>query len=858
MPEERVWSNFATWDRRSLPTAGVVKPYGVGADTLLHLSGLQIGHGGRLEWRGNRLRIAKPEDGAPAAWCWRGGELVMRAGTALYSLPCQWEAAVALKGEYGYDLEGWEWRLVGELAYSPVLYDLGDLVFLVHGAHGTARYEGEAVVTIGLPPPEIGLRSSGLDPGDLARGTYSYYYTLLSYNREFESMPSPVLDVRVEEEGQRINLAGFPNTSAGADLFGFANVGGTFYSTRNTVRGSLFTAPADAYAVSITVWLELGGASNHFVKCALYRHSDLALVAGTEEKELTPGNQWHTFLFPQPVGISEATEYVLCAWSDEGVTTCGVRADGGVAQQGHTQSLVYGAWPEPLVPVHSTNKVSIYCNYELPTAMFKRLYRAQTSDTSPGARGAHFALVTELPPVQTVYTDNRPVYALQPVPGLDHALPPRGGIYCWHKDRAFCAAPAEESRSYGSQPLDIGESSVGGLNQTIEDTIAGSVLTPQLPGFAQAVNARLTLSDDHTVKAAVYRQEDLVLLAETEERTLGAADSGWCKFEFRDPLRLTAETSYVVVLWANATAGTCTVAYAVGAANQGYGDSLGYGAWPDPLDADLSTNRCSIYLNGLVTQTDAAKLGNVLYWSELAEPYYWPGQNYVRVGADDPITALASWRDQLYIFKAAQIWVLSGYDRDTWVLEKLADCEGVLADYGESQAQVAVGAEGVVWCSRQGVYAYDGTEIVQVLPKGEQRGEPYGWMGSMVAYADHTFYIRVWVPADLTWHLLRWRVDAGTWQDAYFAAAASAYPRLLGESAGPYQTCLLAYMPWVAGGENEITVLDLVQEVGGADAEGEACSDLYAPVAITLPPLIAPPGYDLIPLEVWVDGTWNS
>ncbi|GAF70221.1 unnamed protein product, partial [marine sediment metagenome] len=69
---------------------------------------------------------------------------------------------------------------------------------------------------------------------------------------------------------------------------------------------------------------------------------------------------------------------------------------------------------------------------------------------------------------------------------------------------------------------------------------------------------------------------------------------------------------------------------------------------------------------------DTTNLRNVVFFSELNEPYYWPSVNYFRVGDETDIKALVPWRNFLLIFKENSVWALFGYTADEMQLEQIS------------------------------------------------------------------------------------------------------------------------------------------------------------------------------------------
>ena len=142
---------------------------------------------------------------------------------------------------------------------------------------------------------------------------------------------------------------------------------------QNIINGSVFTCPDAGEAQSITAYVQVVGAGNRDIKCAIYRHDTLALVpnGGTDVWNTnTWGPGWHTFNFSAPKPILAAMDYILVMWSAPQPTYSGLYWDPGngpdPGQQGHRDDRVFGAWPDPIViDSHNTRKYCIYATYNL-------------------------------------------------------------------------------------------------------------------------------------------------------------------------------------------------------------------------------------------------------------------------------------------------------------------------------------------------------------------------------------------------------------------------------------------------------------------------------------------------------------
>ncbi len=248
-------------------------------------------------------------------------------------------------------------------------------------------------------------------------------------------------------------------------------------------------------------------------------------------------------------------------------------------------------------------------------------------------------------------------------------------------------------------------------------------------------------------------------------------------------------------------------------------------------------------------ETDTAGYwANTLFYSELDEPYYWPGENMIRVGDDVPITDLVSWGDTLLIFKRNQIWQLSGYDNEDFVLSQLTARHG-----SAGLNSVCASPAGILWSGADGYYFYDGAQIRKVLDCSDL--SPWspiatGLAARTITYLNGKFYVRQ------TDYLLTWDVENNRW--TYRSVGASGMGFMRSYAYDLTQSHVLCYMKWVTDGTKYLTVLDCANKPTNRNAVGSSYGDLFAPVRVTLPPLIAAPGQEIVPVEVWVDGSWTD
>ena len=288
-----------------------------------------------------------------------------------------------------------------------------------------------------------------------------------------------------------------------------------------------------------------------------------------------------------------------------------------------------------------------------------------------------------------------------------------------------------------------------------------------------------------------------------------------------------------------------------------------------PRGTIVEGHRDRLYMAGLnggsssYEDYDSGYWGNVLWWSELSDPFSWPGENMLTVGDDTKITNVVSWRDVLFITKEASCWVLEAPGTTQANLRQVSSRIGCIA-----QNAIASSPEGVLFAGSEGWYLWDGVRLTEILPMAEQ--SPWSqWASSTtidtICYHDGRFYIvqdgylLMWEPATS-----RWSYQTVDWEDSEgFMAGVRAY------SFSSKQTHVLTRMAWYtmvwpADGTDAllhryITVLHPSFDFDDVDTDGKIGPDvLHADVSIVFPPLIAPPGMTIRPLRVWVHGSWGT
>jgi len=245
--------------------------------------------------------------------------------------------------------------------------------------------------------------------------------------------------------------------------------------------------------------------------------------------------------------------------------------------------------------------------------------------------------------------------------------------------------------------------------------------------------------------------------------------------------------------------------------------------------------------------THTTEQQNLLYYTPVAAPAYWPEDYVFKVGDGAPIVGLHSWRDYLFIFKTNGTWVLSGYDDADWNLERLDD-NGMCAYHA-----VASSHAGVMWWSAKGLMFFDGARVQTMVPSFDvaltppkfSDGEKDNW----IAFHRGRYYILS--AGNLFWY----EVETDTW------GAEEGGPingGLRAVNLGENQCHLLCKREWATGGGSEITIVHTGRCWDDYASAGTLASDYHAPVDIRFRPLIAGPEEEIELLEVWVDGNWTD
>ena len=116
--------------------------------------------------------------------------------------------------------------------------------------------------------------------------------------------------------------------------------------------------------------------------------------------------------------------------------------------------------------------------------------------------------------------------------------------------------------------------------------------------------------------------------------------------------------------------------------------------------------------------------GNALFWSKPGNFNRWPDQNFALVDqdADDPITGLYTLGDSLIIFKSTKMFRMTGYDEDSFQIDKISEVVGCPYPMG------MVSYEGTLFFANQeGVWAYNGDSLQSITAPDGSHGISKLW-----------------------------------------------------------------------------------------------------------------------------------
>ena len=142
---------------------------------------------------------------------------------------------------------------------------------------------------------------------------------------------------------------------------------------------------------------------------------------------------------------------------------------------------------------------------------------------------------------------------------------------------------------------------------TLENQIVGSVFSVSHSGNVTNIGAYLNPASSYNglVKGAIYSHATLGYVGTSDAVPVPAwCEANWYNFPFSTQAEVTAGEEYIIVVWGQSRAGTCTVSYANGDTNQSHSQSSTYGTWPDPLVPTHGNFKYSIFCNYTYTAVD--------------------------------------------------------------------------------------------------------------------------------------------------------------------------------------------------------------------------------------------------------------
>jgi hypothetical protein len=492
------------WDPHQLPPDHLF-PRDVGEGQVMDARGVRFTRGGSIAWRRDQFRIAKPSGvetksvlefktdtyNQLLAFCDDG-----KGGAEAHLLTTDWSAATPAKWTYGYELfnDGVWSEIVTETDALAELETEGiaDAVqageyLLIAPARGKAllRWDGATLTIVGIDAPSSAPTHSSTGAGTLAAGTYSYYYTYYDAETGYESMPSPILDVHCTAAANAITLAGITDFGDGY----FKRLYRAYTTdSGDDARGSDFklvtTLPpgsSSAAADNLTTWTEVDTEGRLTVVA-----NEIAAAAMEEDDTCYVYSD-------QGAGKIADFEYrfsfnITSMDADSRTVLLGVTNTVGVYSSwaaGLSVRLIYDG-PRRFLALAAvggaSDKVGIslslatdyYCKLRRQGARaYLELYTSSDYSGSPlgeteiacattgyryihaacayggaGTAAVSYAMSNVYLAFTTAFTDNVGEALLGEGIAFDHALPPRGDILCWHKDRVWMAGSEEGSRSY--------------------------------------------------------------------------------------------------------------------------------------------------------------------------------------------------------------------------------------------------------------------------------------------------------------------------------------------------------------------------------------------------------------------------
>jgi hypothetical protein len=147
--------------------------------------------------------------------------------------------------------------------------------------------------------------------------------------------------------------------------------------------------------------------------------------------------------------------------------------------------------------------------------------------------------------------------------------------------------------------VSFGYETIGGSSTSIEGGIRGSMFTLTEIGTADSITAAISVTTaSHHVKCAIYKHSDLSLVNYTEDKLVEPQSVAWVTFNFGTPkATLAASTEYILVAWAAAVSGDCSLYRSSGDTDQGHYEVRTFDGFPTTLTVTHTAYKYSIFCN---------------------------------------------------------------------------------------------------------------------------------------------------------------------------------------------------------------------------------------------------------------------